>query len=628
MSEVESEGRATRRALSYTKLCAETGIGDDELRLVVGRFRADDCSFLVPSISAMAVLSDDTTVDIGHEALLRRWKKMGAEAHETLEGESTAGWLEAEADDARVYRAMVTLAGPNPAATLPLDQVEDRWAWWRERPRTAAWADRYGGRIERVERLFRNSLAAKKRLIEAENAAKRWRRIRLGAYTVIAAAVIMGAGAFLYLDNQHKAEIASISKRQEEIAKKQARIARQERGGLLNEMTDITQSVSTQLRFIPGTNTAILQMLDQVQDFSAWYSKWLIENNPDGVSPLDQRVEARLKFTARILQADYWINFGKIGDAITLLNDAEKELKQVPSDGNDRALLMLTADIKLHRANGEVLFGALDTARQDYSDAQSILSALVAAPPAAQSVSRGEEMLPGLDYQQAAAQRLADLYQGRLLLDLQFLNDAKAAAMDLAAYRGLIKDQLAAHPLADAKDGRGDSVSDHDSIGKFWSGRSRQLGRLQADTWVAQERPDEAIPEYEKLIVDGRSSANVSAKVLDAFLKYKLALALTRRAQSGDFVEAVGRLNEADEVFSELTKADPKNSWWPLVCSWIERALGDAYSKQGDKTNAAKAYLLAIKRDQALAMMDQNNPRTKSDLERDRISLAEVQGHE
>src|SRR5260370_35991546 len=30
LSEVDREGRATRRALSYAKLCAETGIGDDE----------------------------------------------------------------------------------------------------------------------------------------------------------------------------------------------------------------------------------------------------------------------------------------------------------------------------------------------------------------------------------------------------------------------------------------------------------------------------------------------------------------------------------------------------------------------------------------------------------------------
>ena len=37
------------------------------------------------------------------------------------------------------------------------DIVETRWKWWNERPRTAAWAERYGGGIEEVERLFQHS---------------------------------------------------------------------------------------------------------------------------------------------------------------------------------------------------------------------------------------------------------------------------------------------------------------------------------------------------------------------------------------------------------------------------------------------------------------------------------------
>jgi len=37
--------------------------------------------------------------------------------------------------------------------------VEERWKWWRERPRTPDWAKRYGGGLEDVERLFKESLA-------------------------------------------------------------------------------------------------------------------------------------------------------------------------------------------------------------------------------------------------------------------------------------------------------------------------------------------------------------------------------------------------------------------------------------------------------------------------------------
>jgi hypothetical protein len=52
--------------------------------------------------------------------------------------------------------------------TLPLDQVEARWRWWNARPRTEAWAARYGGDFARVERLFADSLAA----LEADRAQK------------------------------------------------------------------------------------------------------------------------------------------------------------------------------------------------------------------------------------------------------------------------------------------------------------------------------------------------------------------------------------------------------------------------------------------------------------------------
>jgi hypothetical protein len=52
--------------------------------------------------------------------------------------------------------------------TLPLDQVEARWRWWNARPRTDAWAARYGGQFGRVEQLFADSLAA----LEADRAQK------------------------------------------------------------------------------------------------------------------------------------------------------------------------------------------------------------------------------------------------------------------------------------------------------------------------------------------------------------------------------------------------------------------------------------------------------------------------
>ncbi len=103
LSEVDKEGRATRRAIPFEQLLAETGASRADLIRVLDRFRADDCSFIVPSTSAVPVLHDATQIDVGHEALLRRWDRMT--------GDDTArGWLSAEDDDAGWYRMLLRFA--------------------------------------------------------------------------------------------------------------------------------------------------------------------------------------------------------------------------------------------------------------------------------------------------------------------------------------------------------------------------------------------------------------------------------------------------------------------------------------------------------------------------------------
>ena len=162
LSEIDREGRATRRALSYAQLRAETGIREEDLCKVLDRFRAEDCSFLMPSPSSVPTLEDDTRIDVVHEALLRRWTRISAPRAALDDEHSSSGWLAAERADGDLYRALLTLVGTVGMAEiiLPLDQVEKLTAWWAERPRTKAWASRYGGYIERVEKLLGDSAAA------------------------------------------------------------------------------------------------------------------------------------------------------------------------------------------------------------------------------------------------------------------------------------------------------------------------------------------------------------------------------------------------------------------------------------------------------------------------------------
>jgi formylglycine-generating enzyme required for sulfatase activity len=161
LSEIDRDNRATRRALTFAQLRAETGVEEAALRRVLYRFRTEDCSFVVPPPSAVPILADDTRIDVGHEALLRRWDRISAEPEAAVEGGGRGGWLWLEQSDGYTYRAFLALL--QGGRTLPFDQVKTRWAWWNERPRTAAWAERYGGQIERVQQLFADSRAAFRR---------------------------------------------------------------------------------------------------------------------------------------------------------------------------------------------------------------------------------------------------------------------------------------------------------------------------------------------------------------------------------------------------------------------------------------------------------------------------------
>ena len=197
LSELDREGRPIRRGRRFEKLLAETGVAEADLRSVLDRFRAPTCSFLVPPPSSAAVLANDDVVDIGHEALLRRWKKLsGGATAGTAAAAPTSGWLADEQSDGRRYGTFVALLDREKAT---LDAPGEIKRWWDLRPRTAAWAERYGGRFEEVKRLISQSIAAKQR-----------RRIAL---SLVALAVCAGIGSVFYL-YQHDARL-----RQEAIDK-------------------------------------------------------------------------------------------------------------------------------------------------------------------------------------------------------------------------------------------------------------------------------------------------------------------------------------------------------------------------------------------------------------------------
>jgi hypothetical protein len=132
-------------------------------RMVVERFASHDCSFLrviQPAESDIAVV-DESIIDIGHEALIRRWDKLG--------GKGEQDWIREEQEDAEQYRGLLRYA--ETGSTIPLKdliQVED---WWSKRNPSSFWARRYSKRgadyFEKVRKLRAQSRAEADGAIES-----------------------------------------------------------------------------------------------------------------------------------------------------------------------------------------------------------------------------------------------------------------------------------------------------------------------------------------------------------------------------------------------------------------------------------------------------------------------------
>jgi hypothetical protein len=193
LSELDREGRAIRRAIKFAALRAETGADESKLRDVIDRFREDDCSFLTPAKSAVERVEDGTTIDVGHEALLRRWEKLTGEPGATGDhgDKREIGWLRKEARDGRRYQALLSIADSSSDSepVLHPDQTPEYSNWWDERKPTQGWAKLYGGDFELVRALILRSRAEAERtraLRRNSIVRKRWAAAAVAAALLVA----------------------------------------------------------------------------------------------------------------------------------------------------------------------------------------------------------------------------------------------------------------------------------------------------------------------------------------------------------------------------------------------------------------------------------------------------------
>jgi hypothetical protein len=238
LTELDGQGRPIRRPLQWSQLCAETAGDPLHLERLVNRFRAEGTGFLGRPGPEEKELKPDTVVDVAHEALIRRWRRISRPARAGT-GRQREGWLWDQAADGNLYRALLLDAGSE-SETVGAEILDGRLAWWRRQPRTAAWARRMAANREasdqealdgvgRIDELFRRSEMARRR--------QRLSR-RLGWATTVISVVAVIAALVVKLVDDQRAATADIKLAEAQANEQlQKRLAEQSSNDLVSYIT-------------------------------------------------------------------------------------------------------------------------------------------------------------------------------------------------------------------------------------------------------------------------------------------------------------------------------------------------------------------------------------------------------
>lgn len=227
LTDINAEGQAIRRPCALERLVAVTGATESALRCVVDAFRADGVSFLKPH--GHEPLRADELIDISHEALIRCWRHVA---------EPREGWLAREFRNGLVWRALLVQADSfdrDPGNVLGATTTDERERWLRRR--NAAWAERYGGGWERVQRLIAASVEARAlRVAEREIAEKQRQEARRLRRRSRALAVGLSVLAFT-------SALGGLAWQQSRIAEDARRIAEGERELALTARDEVVRQL-------------------------------------------------------------------------------------------------------------------------------------------------------------------------------------------------------------------------------------------------------------------------------------------------------------------------------------------------------------------------------------------------
>lgn len=341
LTERGKDARETRRPTRFDELCAVAGASPVEVTRVIDRFRDPARSFLMPAFDVP--LRDDSIVDISHESLIRKWKRLDKWVSE--EGESRAMYQRI-ADAAERFRAGKGGLWGNPDLKLALD-------WFGRAKPNAAWATRYGDGFAAVDTFLQ--------------ASKRKALIRRGIVPLIFVLALIAG--YAVLDNQRTREENERAKAETNRLKAIERI--------------VLEGLTYQLPQSPHKTPEVLELERQIyaQNIET-LQKMIAQVGADQASVREMAVNWLKLSDVLLAQNDLPSAHDAVGRAEPLIRTV---IASAPSDPNWQRDLST-----YHQQMGDVLVAQNDLpgALREYRADLDIVRALLAAAPTSVQLQR------------------------------------------------------------------------------------------------------------------------------------------------------------------------------------------------------------------------------------------------
>jgi WD40 repeat protein len=162
LTEKGDDNRGIRRPTRLAHLQAIAAADRDMVTAVLDAYRGAGVTFLMPG--AEVILDDRTVLDLSHESLMRGWERL-------------RGWVEEEAQSARIFRRLLDTArlwSDGKAGLFRDPDLQIARSWREQEQPNAEWAEQYGGGFDAAIEFLETSSAE----AEAERYAKEAARQR------------------------------------------------------------------------------------------------------------------------------------------------------------------------------------------------------------------------------------------------------------------------------------------------------------------------------------------------------------------------------------------------------------------------------------------------------------------